>query len=125
MEHLATKVTSVKASLEELNDMILQGKMLEAFEKFYAPQVIMQENENPPVVGKNACRAKEEAFVNNITEFRGATLKSVLISDRITVVEWLFDFTHAEWGVRNYTQVSVQRWNEEGQIVNEKFYYNQ
>ena len=40
------------------------------------------------------------------------------------MVEWEFDFTHKDWGVRNYTQVSVQRWNNEGQIVNEKFNYN-
>ncbi len=118
------KEVSLKERIEELNSMILVGEILPAFEKFYAENVTMQENESEPAVGKDACRINEEAFVNNITEFRGAEVKSVLVSDGITVVEWAFDFTHAEWGIRNYTQVAVQRWNEEGQIINEKFYYN-
>ncbi|MEO6668642.1 MAG: hypothetical protein ABIN36_04135 [Ferruginibacter sp.] len=56
-------------------------------------------------------------------EFRGARVVSTIISDGISVVEWWFDYTHNDWGTRNYTQVSVQRWKN-GQIVEEKFYYN-
>lgn len=116
--------TSLSERVQELNAMILEGKILDAFEKFYAEDVTMQENENEPTVGKANNRLNEEAFAGNITEFRYAAVKNVLVSDNITVVEWEFDFTHAEWGVRKYTQVAVQRWNDEGQIVNEKFYYN-
>jgi hypothetical protein len=116
--------TSLEERVNELNNMILQGQILEAFDKFYAEDVTMQENEDEPTVGKVANRLNEEAFVNNITEFRGAAVKNVIVSDDITVVEWGFDFTHSVWGVRTYAQVTVQRWNGEGQIVNEKFYYN-
>lgn len=125
MEVLASKATCLEEAVIALNEMIIQGRVLEAFEKFYAPNVTMQENENPPTIGKDACRIIEEAFVNGITDFRKAKVKNLLISDNLTVVEWEFDFTHKDWGVRNYTQLSVQRWNEEGQIINEKFYYNQ
>lgn len=116
--------TTLEERVSELNSMILQGQILDAFDKFYAENVTMQENEEQPTVGKAANRLNEVAFVNNITEFRGAAVKKVIVSDDITVVEWDFDFTHAEWGVRTYTQVAVQRWNTDGQIVNEKFYYN-
>jgi len=116
--------SSTDENLRELNKMILAGEILPAFEKFYAEDIVMQENENEPTIGKEACRINEEAFVYGITEFRGAQVNNILISDGITVVEWKFDFTHSEWGDRNYTQVSVQRWNDEGQIINEKFYYN-
>ncbi len=111
-------------SVNDLNNLIITGKVMEAFEKYYAEDVTMQENENEPTIGKVACRVNEEAFVNGITDFRKAVVKSTLISDGISVVEWEFDFTHKDWGIRNYTQVSVQRWNENGQIVNEKFNYN-
>lgn len=116
--------TTLEERINELNNMILQGQILEAFDKFYAEDVTMQENEEAPTVGKAANRINEEAFAGNITEFRGAAVKNVIVSDDLTVVEWDFDFTHAEWGVRNYTQIAVQRWNAEGQIINEKFYYN-
>lgn len=116
--------TTLAEKVAELNKMILQGQILDAFDLFYADDVTMQENEGEVTVGKGANRINEEAFVGNITEFRHAAVKSVIVSDNITVVEWEFDFTHALWGVRNYTQVAVQRWNAEGQIINEKFYYN-
>lgn len=116
--------TTLEERVSTLNQMILNGKILEAFDLFYAEEVVMQENEESPTEGKVACRANEEAFVNGITAFRGANIKNVLVSDNLTVVEWEFDFTHAEWGDRVYTQLSVQRWNDEGKIINEKFYYN-
>lgn len=124
METQTVKPVSLAQRVNDLNNMILQGKVLDAFESFYANNVTMQENENVVTVGKDACRLNEEVFVNGLTDFRKVAVKNVLISDNISVVEWDFDFTHKDWGKRTYTQVSVQRWNEEGQIVNEKFYYN-
>lgn len=124
MEKLNLKKLTLKERVDKLNEMILQGQILEAFEKFYAEDVVMQENENELTIGKDACRKSEESFVTNLTEFRNATIKNILLSDNISVVEWDFDYTHAEWGNRNYTQLAVQRWNNEGKIINEKFYYN-
>ena len=91
--------------------MILEGKILPAFEKFYAEDVVMQDNDYPQRVGKDMNRQYEEAFVN------------ILINDGIASVEWWFDYTHKDYRVRNYTKLCVQRWKN-GQIVEEKFYYN-
>lgn len=117
-------MSTLKEKIDTLNSMIQKGQVLDAFEMFYADSVTMQENEETPTIGKDNCRINEEAFVNNITEFRKAAIKNVIVSDNLTVVEWDFDFTHNEWGLRNYTQIAIQRWNEEGLIINEKFYYN-
>ncbi len=117
-------MSSIKENVNQLNNMILEGKILEAFEKFYADDIVMQDNETPLREGKEVCRQFEEAFVSNLTAFRGAEVKSVLVSEAagIAAVEWDFDYTHAEWGDRNYTQVAVQRWKD-GKIVSEKFMY--
>ena len=124
MQKLDLTKLSLKERVEALNNMILSGHSLDAFEKFYAEEIVMQENEDAPTVGKTANRIREEENAENIVEFRHAEVKNILVSDNTTVVEWDYDFTHKEWGDRKYTQVSVQRWNNEGQIVNEKFYYN-
>lgn len=124
MQKLDPKNMSLSERVETLNSMILNGQILEAFEKFYAEEVTMQENENDVTIGKDACRKNEEAFVTGIKEFRGASINSVILSDNLSVVEWDFDFTHEAWGDRKYKQVAVQRWNDNGEIVNEKFYYN-
>ncbi len=124
MQKLDLTSLTLRERVEALNNMILSGHSLAAFEKFYADEVTMQENEESPTVGKAANRIREEEVAGNIVEFRHAEVKNVLASDNISVVEWDYDFTHREWGDRKFTQVSVQRWNSEGQIVNEKFYYN-
>ena len=116
--------TDLRACIEDLNRLVLEGRILEAFETYYAEEVVMQENELPPTVGKAANRAREQQFLDDLIAFRGAEVKAVAV-DRargVTFVEWFYDYTHREWGERTYHQVSVQRWKE-GQIVHERFYY--
>ena len=92
--------------INDLNDLILQGKALEAFDKYYHEDIVMQENDHPPVQGKAANRQREEDFFGAITEFRGAQPLKVTV----------------DWGVRKYNQVTVQEWKD-GQIISERFYY--
>ncbi|MFZ6014005.1 MAG: SnoaL-like domain-containing protein [Bacteroidota bacterium] len=113
---------TIEEKIVELNQLVLNGKALEAFEKFYHPNVSMQENENAPTVGKDANRDREIEFFGNITDFRGAEIKGVAIGDNLSTVIWHYDYTHKEWGVRKYTQVSVQHW-QDGQIIKEQFFY--
>jgi len=116
-------MSDLRTNVDQLNQMILEGKILDAFDKFYAEDVVMQDNNYPVREGKALNRQYEEAFVGGLTEFRGAKVINTLISDDLAVVEWWFDYTHKDYGVRNYTQLAVQRWKN-GQIVEEKFYYN-
>lgn len=113
---------SLSNKIHQLNDMFVQGKVLDAFEKFYADDVVMQENEQEPTVGKEANRQREKEFVGKVTEIREAKPLKVAIGVGVTMVEWHLDYTHEDWGVRNYKQVAVQEW-EDGKIVKEKFYY--
>lgn len=118
------KASEIRPLVDELNQMILQGKIMEAFEKFYADNVVMQDNDYPLRVGKAENRAFEQSFVDNLTAFRGAKLGNVTVIDGgIAAIEWWFDYTHKEWGDRTYSQIAVQRWKD-GQIVEEKFYHN-
>jgi len=116
-------MSDLRTNVDQLNQMILEGKILDAFDKFYADDVVMQDNNYPAREGKALNRQYEEAFVGGLTEFRGAKVVNTLISDDLAVTEWWFDYTHKDYGVRNYTQLAVQRWKN-GQIVEEKFYYN-
>ena len=54
-----------KAAVEDLIAKVVGGKALEAFDRYYADDVTMQENEQPPRVGKAACRAFEEDFLSS------------------------------------------------------------
>ena len=110
-------------NISDLNDLILQGKALEAFEKYYHEDVVVQENENPPTAGKTANRVLIYEFVASVTAFRSARPLKVTVGQGTSMVEWQYDYHHKDYGEVNYTQVSVQEW-ENGQIVKEKFYYD-
>ncbi len=109
--------------IEDLNSLVMQGRSLEAFEKYYHDEVVMQENEDTPTRGKGENRLREEAFFSKIKEFRSAVPLKIAVGNGISMVEWHYDYTHEDWGERNYTQVSVQEW-QDGKIIKEKFYYN-
>ena len=113
---------TIQSKLSRLNELVIQGKLLDAFEMYYDDEVVMQENEQPPTIGKDANRQREQNFLNGILEFRNAEVLHSAVNDKVSFVIWKYDYTHKELGIRDYQQVSVQHWNN-GKIVREKFFY--
>jgi len=115
-------MSALLKKIDDLNELVRKGKVLEAFEKYYHDDVIMQENENPPTIGKAANLQREREFYLSLTEFRNAQPLKITVGENTSMVEWQFDYTHKDWGVRNYKQVSVQDWKD-GRIIKEQFFY--
>lgn len=115
-------MNDIKSLVEDLNEMIKEGKLLEAFEKYYADNVVMQENNDEPRVGKEVNRKAEEAFVGGVTTFHEVRTPHSAVNGNIAFTEQYMDFTHKDWGRAKRAQVSVQQW-ENGKVVNERFYY--
>ena len=74
-------MSDLRTQVDQLNQLVLEGKILDAFEKFYDDSVVMQDNDYPVRVGKDVNRQYEEAFVNGLTEFRGAKVLNTVISE--------------------------------------------
>lgn len=118
-----TTAPDVAALDADLNRLVLEGRILEAFETFYADDVVMQENAATPVVGKTDNRERERQFVESIEQFHGAQLLGTASQDDRSYSEWLLDLTF-KGGVRvRLEQVAVRHWRD-GQVVRERFYYN-
>ena len=115
-------MSALLEKIDDLNDLVLQGRALEAFEKYYHADVIMQENESSPTIGKEANRQREIEFFAAITEFRTVKPLKITVGEGVSMVQWQYDYTHKDWGVRNYCQVSVQEWKD-GKITREQFFY--
>ena len=105
----------------ELNEMILDGKALEAFEQFYADDCVMIEHGMEPFIGKDFNREREKDFFAKVTEFRGARLKQAAVTDDVSFSTWHYDYSHADWGDVKYDQVAVRKWRD-GLIAEERFY---
>jgi ketosteroid isomerase-like protein len=109
--------------INTLNNLVLEGRAMEAFEQFYDDEVVMQENAFPPTVSKAVNRERELDFFSKVSELRTLRVLDVAAGDNVTMVVWQYDYTHAEWGRKDYTQVSVQHWRD-GKIVREQFFYD-
>ncbi len=121
---MSTATNSNVAALDQaLNGAILSGKALEAFEQYYAEDVVMQENSDEPRLGKEANRKAEIEFFSSLAEFHEGKLLSSAVSGDVTYGEWFMDVTFKNGFRLKLAQVAVRRWKD-GQIVNERFYYH-
>jgi hypothetical protein len=66
--------------------------------RYYADDVTMQENEQPPRVGKAACRAFEEDFLSKIKAVRTNVCDGYVISGNKAFIVYRIDADHADWG---------------------------
>jgi hypothetical protein len=106
----------------DLNDMILRGQPLEAFEKYYADDVVMQENSEEPRVGKDTNRRYEEKFFGSMKEFHGAELRASAVGDGVSFSEWTFDVTFQDGNRVKIEQALRRTWNGK-KVTRERFYH--
>ena len=115
--------TSVQELDKQLNDDVLSGKVMEAFEKYYADDVVMQENSEEPRKGKAENRKAEEQFMASVEAFNGASVKASAVNGDVTFSEWEMDITFKGGSRVTMSQVAVRKWKN-GKIVHERFFYN-
>lgn len=108
---------------QQLNQMILTGQALDAFEKFYAEDVVMQEP-NAVRAGKDANREYEQQFFSSLEEFHRGELLSSAVDGDVSFSEWIMEVTFKGGGRRvTMEQAARRRWKD-GKVVHERFYYN-
>ena len=113
-----------KEKTQDLYNMIGQGQLLEAFDKYYSEGVVMTEPTGTRE-GKAACREYEVQFLNNIQEFHNMTVDAIASDEEngVVFVETGLDVTFRDGNRVKMEQVAVQKW-EGDQIVHERFYYH-
>lgn len=113
-----------KEKTADIYSMLGQGQLLEAFDKYYATNVVMTEPRGT-WEGKEACRAHEVEFLNYIKEFHNLEVRAITSDEENGIVmhETMMDVTFQDGTRVQMEQVGVQKW-EGDHIVHEKFYYN-
>lgn len=116
-------MSAFKDNNEQLNQMLENGQAMQAFERFYAQDVTMQENESDPRLGKDFNREQCAGFVEAFPDLKLRIL-STAYGDNLSIQEVLFDYTSQNGEKIVYPEVAVRRWKD-GMVVSEKFYYAQ
>ena len=114
---------TLKEKTQDIYNQIAQGKLLDAFDQYYADNVVMTEPRGT-WEGKTACREHEVQFLDMVQEFHGMEVKNIASDEEAGVVfhETSMDVTFKDGNRVNMEQVGVQKW-ENGKIVHERFYY--
>jgi ketosteroid isomerase-like protein len=106
----------------KLNEMVLTGKALQAFDEFYADDVVMQENSDEPRVGKAANRKAEEEFFASVAEWHDGKVLATAVNGDTSFSEWFMDITFKNGYRAKMAQVAVRKWKD-GKIAHERFFY--
>ena len=113
---------NIKALDDQLNNAILSGKALEAFDALYADDVVMQENTDAPFVGKAFNRQREIEFFSSVEQFHDGRVLASAVNGDVSFSEWEMDVTLKGAGRIKMNQATVRRWKD-GKVVHERFYH--
>ncbi|WP_235298498.1 SnoaL-like domain-containing protein [Portibacter marinus] len=115
-----------KQRITEMNKMMAQGKVMEAFEKYYAEDCEIIEKPTGEVrKGKDAQRKAIKDWFEMTQEHHGGSIGAITSDEdsKVTMVQSTTDVTMKGQGRMKMEEVAVQHWNDDGQIVKEEFYY--
>lgn len=118
-------MSTVLSRVNDLQKWIAGGRVLEAMNEFYSPDVAMQENTKPPTVGLQANIEREKQFLSMVKTWKGYTVKAIAADEAAgaALVEVVMEFVNQQDQPVKLEQVSVQQWKK-GKIVGERFYYD-
>lgn len=116
----------IKNNLNGMLEMVHDGKILEAIDKYYHDDVVTQEGVNgePLVGGKKQYLENYSEFLNNmnrVTTFKGTP---GVTGANVSTIGWELDFDNKlpSWGTVKFNELAVQEW-QDNKIIRETFFY--
>jgi ketosteroid isomerase-like protein len=106
----------------QLTELVRVGKADEAYHTFYAPDVIMQENNEPPRTSLQASIDRQTKATTGVTVNEFAPRNIVVDGDH-AAIEWVLDITAPDGSHIHLEELALQTWKD-GKIVKERFYYD-
>ena len=113
--------------IQDVYDHIAKGDAMDAFEKYYAEDVVMVLEDGTEVEGKDTNRDREIEFFSSVEEFHGMEVSGISSNEEtgFTTVESTMTVTFkGADGPMDIEQVAVQDWDGD-QITRERFYGTQ
>jgi hypothetical protein len=118
MRHMPTPET-----LERFIARVEQNTHVEAIQEFYTEQASMQENFDPPRVGRDKLVAHEARALAMSASVTSQCVRPVFVNGNHVVIRWIFEFTGHDGSRRRIEELAYQRWEGE-RIAQEQFFYD-
>jgi ketosteroid isomerase-like protein len=111
------------ATLERFIACVESNDHVKAIADFYADDSSMQENQQPPRVGRLANMAHEQAVMDRTARVQSRCVRPVFAQGDHVVIRWVFDFVMKDGKKRSIEEMAWQRWEGE-KIMEETFFYD-
>ncbi len=112
----------IKEGLRDLKELLGKGQFLEAMDKYLADDVVLQEANETPKVGKDVCIKAEEELLSNVSEFIRYDIKNESVSGDLSYYEAIMEFKTKDGQHHKFEQVNRTQWRD-GKIINERYYH--
>ena len=111
------------ATLERFIARVESNAHIEAIQEFYTEHASMQENHEPPRVGRDALVAHEARALSMAASVTSQCVRPVFRSGDHVVIRWIFEFRGHDGRTRLIEELAYQRWQGE-RIAQEQFFYD-
>lgn len=112
---------NLQQHLIQLDELVVQGKFLEAIDRFFHSDVICYSTPDDAIYGNAAKRQSIQNFFNQISAVNNIVLHSQAVGDDVTMSEMTFDFTLKSGKSLVWNEVIRRTWLN-GQVIEEKYY---
>ena len=114
--------TKIEEALVDLKELLRKGQFLEAMNKYLADDVVLQEANGEPKVGKDVCIAAEEELLATVTEFIRYDMYNAAVTEDYSYYEAIMEFKTNDGQHHKFEQVNRTQWKD-GKIINERYYH--
>jgi SnoaL-like domain len=111
-----------RALLDEFIAVVESGDHAGAIERYYTEDASMQENANPPRVGRDGLVAHERGILAFMSHVYSKAESSTVEGDNVAI-HWIFELTDKSGKVRRVDEVALQEWRGD-KIFRERFFYD-
>lgn len=110
----------ITTALDELVQLVAEGKPMEAFEKFYHEELEKADLDGVMHKGKAVNEKIGHELLAKVTAIRDFTAVGKMVKGNRSFLVWSLDFDHADNGAIKVVQVAIQDW-QDGKIIRERF----
>ena len=109
--------------VEQLIAMVESGQHAEAIAAFYTEDAQMQENLEPPRVGRELLMMHEATALKGVKQVISRCMRPVFIHGDFVVIRWQFEFERLDGRWMRMDELAHQYWRGD-LIATERFYYD-
>ena len=112
-----------RSSVEAFVAQVLSEDHVGAIRDWYAKDASMQENGQPPRVGRETLMESERKALARAASVKTELLDPVVIDGDRVAIHWRFTFALKDGGARVIDEIAWQEWRGE-QVCRERFFYD-